>query len=206
MKGDTMSDIYRIKPKEDANMKRLDKMIVVTPLSLWLILLGGILLVGGVMIWICTGWMIETVDTSGIYHPEASSYGEVIAFVPLQSGKQISEGMEVTLYAAGYNQQEYGHMKAEVTYVEDYITTVDEMSELLQSESMLRAYSQSGPLVTVICKLQEDPKTESGYYWSSPRGRKVTLHDGTFMNLSITVSRSRPITLGVPALEELFAQ
>lgn len=97
-------------------------------------------------------------------------------------------------------------MKAEVTYVEDYITTVDEMSELLQSESMVRAYSQSGPLVTVICKLQEDPKTESGYYWSSPRGRKVTLHDGTFMNLSITVSRSRPITLGVPALEELFAQ
>lgn len=201
-----MNDIYRIKSRKDVGVRKLDKRFVVTPPSLWLILLGGILLVCGIMIWICTGWMIETVGTTGLYHPGASPYGEVIAFVPLQSGKQIDEGMEVTLYAAGYNQQEYGHMKAEVTYVEDYITTSDELNELLQSESMVKAYAQSGPLVTIICKLQEDPETESGYYWSSLRGRKIMLHDGTFMNLSITTSRFRPITLGIPALEELFAQ
>ena len=34
MKGDTMSDIYRIKPKEDANMKRLDKIGSLTLLFL----------------------------------------------------------------------------------------------------------------------------------------------------------------------------
>ena len=200
-----MNGIYRIEPKEeDSSMKRLDKMITVTSPSLWLILLGGVIIVAAVLVWSCTGRMTETVDATGLYHPSASEYGEVIAMLPLGSGKRISPGMEVTLYAAGYNQQEYGHMKAVVTYVDDYVTTVDEMQKLLQSDSLVSAYAQGGPVMAVICRLQEDPKTKSGYYWSSSRGKKVALYDGTFMSMSITVSRIRPITLGVPALEEYF--
>lgn len=201
-----MGGIYRIQPKEDTTIGNMDKMIVVTPLSLWLILLGGILLVSGLLFWICMGQMTETLETSGLYHPSGSERGEVIALIPFQSAKQIEEGMEVTLYASGYNQQEYGHMKAVVTYVDDYITTVSEMQKLLQSDSMVSAYAQSGPLVAVICKLKEDPETESGYYWSSPRGKKVVLRDGTYMSLSVTISKIRPITLGIPALEEFFGE
>ena len=78
-----MNGIYRIEPKEeDSSMKRLDKMITVTSPSLWLILLGGVVIVAAVLVWSCTGRMTETVDATGLYHPSASEYGEVIAMLP----------------------------------------------------------------------------------------------------------------------------
>ena len=96
-------------------------------------------------------------------------------------------------------------MKAVVTYVDDYVTSIEEMQDLLDSDTLVNVYAQSGPVVAVICRLQEDEKTQSGYYWSSPLGGTIVLHDGTYMNLSIEVSRFRPITKGIPALEKYLA-
>ena len=198
-----MKDIYRIKPHDENNsVRQLDKRIAVTSVPQWLMLLGGILIVAAAVLWICTGQITETVSATGLYHPGASEEGEVLAFLPLQNGKRIRPGMEVTLYASGYNQQEYGHMKGEITYVDDYVTSVEEMKKLLQSDSLVNVYSQNGPVVAVICKLQEDSETQSGYYWSSPRGGRITLNDGTFMSMSVKVAHFRPVTLGIPALEE----
>ena len=201
-----MSGIYRIEPKEgDLSLDQTNKMISVTSMPLWLILLGGVMIVAVVLIWSCAGWLTETVSATGLYHPMSSDHGEVIALLPLATGKTVNPGMEVTLYASGYNQQEYGHMKAVVTYVDEYVTTVEKMQELLDSDALVSAYAQSGPLVAVICRLQEDAKTQSGYYWSNPLGGKVELHDGTFMNMTITVARIRPITKMIPALEKYLA-
>ena len=203
-----MSGIYRIDPKEgnfSTDQDQLNKMISVTSPPLWLILLGGMMIVVVVLVWSCTGWMTETVNAAGIYHPMSSDQGEVIALLPLSSGKTINPGMEVTVYANGYNQQEYGHMKAVVTYVDDYVTSIEEMQALLESDTLVNIYAQSGPLVAVICRLQEDGETQNGYYWSSPLGGDVILHDGTYMNLSIEISRFRPITKEIPALEKYLA-
>lgn len=200
-----MKGIYRIDPQEENNsVHKLDRMIIVTSKPQWLMLLGGVLIVIAAVVWICTGQITETVSATGLYHPSGHEKGEVLAFLPLQNGKRICSGMEVTLYASGYNQQEYGHMKGKITYVDNYVTSIEEMRKLLQNDSLVSAYAQNGPVVAVVCKLQEDPETQSGYYWSSPRGRKIILNDGTFMSMSVKVSNFRPITLGVPALEELM--
>ena len=201
-----MSDIYRIENKGDSVSKRMDKMIVVTSAPLWLILLGGVIVAAAILIWSCTGWLTESVSATGVYHPGASEQGEIVAFLPISSGKRIEEGMEVTIYASGYNQQEYGHLKGTIVYVDSYIATAEEMKELLGDESLISAYSQSGPLVGVICKLQEDAQSPDGYYWSNQRGESVTLHDGTYMSMSITLLRMRPIVWAIPDLQELFGE
>ncbi len=198
-------DIYRIKPREDAVVVQMDRMITVTPAPMWLILLGSVIIVVSVLIWSCTGWITEQVSATGIYHPGASAEGEIIAFLPMASGKALDTGMEVTLYVSGYNQQKYGHLKGTITYVDQYAATEEEMQKLLGSDALVRAYTQNNtPMMTVICKLQESQEMENGFYWSNQRGGKVTLHDGTFVSMSVITSKMRPIAVGIPALEQLF--
>ncbi len=200
-----MEGIYRKKVDENSTVMQLDKMITVTSAPMWLILLGGFIIVISVLVWSCTGWITENVSATGIYHPGVTSEGEIITFLPMTSGKSLEVGMEVTMYMAGYNQQKYGHMKGVISYVDDYAATEEEMQSLLGNDALVRAYQQSNtPMMTVICKLQEDSQMENGYYWSNPRGGSLSLHNGTFVSMSIVTSKERPIAVGIPALEQLF--
>lgn len=183
---------------------RINRALAVVSPASWLMLVGGLALVLGVVVWACCSWVTINVTASGIYHPGASPEGEVVAIVPLAPGKTIEPGMEVTVYLTSYNQQEYGCMKAQVAYVDDYVTSVDQMRELLGDDLLVSAFAGQGPAVAVICKLVEDPATENGYAWSNPRGGELTVRDGSPVSLAVAVERVRPISVGIPALKELL--
>ena len=113
--------------------------------------------------------------------------------------------MECTAYLANYNQQKTGHLKGTVEYVDPYVTSVNEMKALLGDDMLVNTVLQSGPVAAVVCKLQEDPETANGYAWSSEKGSDVILQDGTFMTVSVAVSKERPVALGLPVLYEHFS-
>lgn len=184
---------------------RINRALTVVSPASWLMLAGGLILVLAVVVWACCSWVTINVTASGIYHPGASEDGEIVAIVPLASGKTVEPGMEATVYLTSYNQQEYGHMKAQVAYVDDYVTSVDEMKALLGDDLLVSAFAQQGPAVAVVCKLVEDPATANGYAWSSARGGDLTVRDGSLVSVAVAVERVRPISVGIPALKELLA-
>ncbi len=126
----------------------------------------------------------------------------VVCYVPLGSGKKVTEGMEVLVYPSTVNKQEYGHMTGTVLSVDPYVASTEELRTKLGNESLVEAFLKDGPVVAVVCRLQEDPDAVSGYYWSSAKGREVALVEGTMVEASIVLEEKAPITMLIPYLKE----
>lgn len=201
-----MSQLFRKERSAEADTANVYKPIQVVPSACWLMYLGGALIVTVLIVWLCVGWLVETANVTGLYHPGAAKDGEVICFVPLTTAKTIRPGMEATVSVTGYNQQKYGHMKAQVSYVDSYVTSLEEMRMLLQDELLVSTFTKNGPVAAVVCKLTEDPDTVNGYLWSGEKGGSLLIQDGSFVTVSVAVSESRPMALAMPALNELFTR
>ncbi len=127
---------------------------------------------------------------------------EVVCYVPLGSGKKITEGMEVLVYPSTVNKQEYGHMVGTVMEVDPYVASTDDLRKKLGNESLVEAFLKDGPVVAIVVKLQEDEDSASGYYWSSAKGKGVSLVEGTMVEASIVLEEKAPITMLIPYIKE----
>ncbi|MCR5774905.1 MAG: hypothetical protein K6G42_07460 [Lachnospiraceae bacterium] len=186
----------------DDGTENIKKMITVVPSAFWLMLVGGATLLALFIIWAVNGRITQTVSSGGIYHPGAATCGEVISFIPITQGKTLENGMNVTLYPAGKDQQEYGHMKGQITYLDPYVTNKDGMMQYLGDESIVEQFLGKGPVMAVIIDLQKDPSTSNGYYWSNKRGGSITLNDGTWMSMSIETNTISPLNYAFPDFNE----
>ena len=190
-------------PREDRS-EHIDRMFAVTMPVHWLMLAGLFLVFIGFMAWACFGTLSRTVTVTALYHPGASDYGEMIAMVPLSSGKTLDTGMDVVVNLTGYNLQEYGNMRGKVTYVDDYSATVDDMRSLFSNDIIVNAFVQSGPCMVLICRLDKDAESANGFFWTNDKGRILKIHDGTFASLTVIQETVHPITLGIPQLHAFF--
>ena len=171
----------------------LDKAMKVIPSGGWLLIVGGLIIVAALVIWACFGSISNMTVATGFYHPGASDKGEVLCFIPLASGKVIEPGMRATLYPDGYNQQEYGHLTGSVSYVDSYVTSVDEMKQLLGEDTVVNAMAQNGPVVLVVVQLDKDENAGNGFLWSNPEGGNLNLHDGSLCAVTIVTENKKPI-------------
>ena len=134
--------------------------------------------------------------------PEEDSQDIVMCYVSVTSGKSIEPGMKVIVYPTTVNKQEYGHMEATVLSVDDYVTSSSDIQSQLGDESLVQAFTANGPVIGVTCQLRTDETTASGYYWSSEKGRSLTLTQGTMVTADIVTEEKAPITLLIPLLKE----
>lgn len=187
--------------------QQLDKIIIVTRPSVWISIIGVCLIIVAALIWAVTGTIPYTVEAEGIFISSEGTAAEgdqedvVILYVPVSSGKSIEVGMEVKIYPTTVSDQEYGHMEAVVTDVEEYVTSKEEMLNLLGNELLADSFLEDGAVVSVTCQLKSDPGTESGYYWSADKGSEVTLTRGTLVSADIITDEKAPISLLIPFLK-----
>jgi multidrug resistance efflux pump len=125
-----------------------------------------------------------------------------ILYVPVSKGKNIKAGMEVKVYPTTVNKQEYGHINAFVNRVGDYVTSSEEMYNMLGDDSLVQSFKNEGPVMQIQCSLKRDESTVSGYEWSNRKGAKVELAPGTTVNADIVVEKKAPITMLIPLLKE----
>ncbi len=199
-----MADVYRKNISPQRGSDRTNQIMTVHTPAHWFLLAGLVLVCVGFTLWAFFGSLSKTAAASGLYHPGSSKYGEILAFMPLATGKTVDVGMDVTVTLSGYSMQEFGHMKGTVTYVDDFVASADEIYQLLEDEILANSYIQNGPSVAVVCKLQEDKSAENGFYWSNERGKRLKIHDGTGAQLTIVEETTHPIQLGFPQLREYF--
>ena len=66
----------------------------------------------------------------------------------------------------------------------------------------MEAFLASGPVVEVVCSIETDDSTASGYHWSSKKGKDITLAEGTMLTASVVTENKAPITMLIPYLKE----
>lgn len=145
-------------------------------------------------------------EVARISQREADTDGKLQAvyFMSLDSGKNVKEGMKVNVYATNLPKEEYGHMTGTVVSVADYVTSYADLFSKLGDETLANTFSGNGAVLEVVCELDTDPGTQSGFAWSTDKGEEVDLEVGTLLQGSVITDDVPPITMLIPKLKEKF--
>ncbi len=126
---------------------------------------------------------------------------QVVAFVPAVEGKKIKAGMEIQISPSTVKREEFGYIKAEVLSISDFPVSQEGIKNILDNDQLVQRFLKLDTPLVVYAKLKKNPKSVSGFEWSSPKGPPVTITSGTFCQNSITVEKRAPITLIIPILK-----
>lgn len=123
----------------------------------------------------------------------------MVCYVDLDTAKQLEPGMEAAIYLNSADSGTYGHMEAVVTNVDRYVSSEGALAEMLGADGqMASAVTENGPVAAVTCELKADENTESGYYFSAPRGSEIELSGGELATVQIILDESAPISKVFP--------
>ncbi|HVT18282.1 MAG TPA: NHLP bacteriocin system secretion protein [Thermoanaerobaculia bacterium] len=125
-----------------------------------------------------------------------------VLFVPASAGKRVQPGMKVRVAPSTVKREEYGAILGRVTWVAEFPSSARGMTRLLGNEALVAKLMEQGPPIQVNVSLRRDPRTPTGYRWSSSRGPNLKISSGTLASGDIVVKRDRPIQLVVPTLRE----
>ena len=132
---------------------------------------------------------------------------DVIAFLPQSKGKELRVGDQVQVSPSFADRSRYGFIKGEITKIDVYAATDGELSDFIQSSSMIaELQSRYSSLLIARVHLQRDPTTESGFAWSTRKGWPGKLQPGTLLDLQAIFRVDRPIDLLLPWLRSLIGE
>lgn len=127
-----------------------------------------------------------------------------ILYIPAQDGKKIKEGMEAFVVPATVQPQEFGYIKARVTYVSEFPVSQQGMMISMNNGQIVQDLLAMGAPFEVYVEFEKDSTAYSGYKWTSAKGPELSINEGTSCSGKITVKEEAPIALVVPALKGLF--
>jgi len=127
---------------------------------------------------------------------------EVLLYLPAARAKNVLRGMEANISPSSVKPEEYGFIKGYVSYVSDFPDTPAELMHNFQNEVLVKALTGEGPVTGLHVEMQSNPKTFSGYQWSSSRGPNLLLSGGTLCTAEVITRWHRPIELLLPALRK----
>jgi HlyD family secretion protein len=125
-----------------------------------------------------------------------------ILYVPAGEGKSIDVGYEVRLSPSTVRKEEYGVMIGKVRSVSSYPATPEGMLRTLRNQALVTELSAQGAPLEVVAELVLDPKTKSGYQWSSPSGPPLGIFGGTMCTASIVTETRKPISYVIPFVKK----
>lgn len=128
---------------------------------------------------------------------------EAVIFVPALEGSKVHVGMNVNISPSVVKQEEYGTLKASVIAVSQYPTTVENMMRFLNNETLVKQILAAGPAIEIRANLLLNPKTKSGYQWTSASGPPIELQSGMLGTADITIMQQRPINLLIPTIKRV---
>jgi HlyD family secretion protein len=123
-------------------------------------------------------------------------------FVPASAGKRVQIGMAVRIAPSTVKREEYGSLRGQVVSVAEYPSTSLGMRRQLGNEALVAKLMEQGPPIQVDVALERDPRTPTGYRWSSSHGPSLKISTGTLASGDIVVKEDRPISLVIPTLRE----
>lgn len=143
-------------------------------------------------------------QVASIGEPDMGWNMQAVYFMPLDSGKKVEKGMKVNIYPNPYAKEEYGHMTGTVVKVADYVTSYAELYARVEDSTLADSFIKNGAVVEVVCEIEADDSTASGFAWSSKKGEGVEVKEGTLLTGNVVIEEVAPITMLIPKLKERF--
>lgn len=129
---------------------------------------------------------------------------EAVLYVPSTDGKKVREGMEVQISPTTVPREEHGYLEATVSRVSDFPATTEAMVRVLKNQQLVSVLSGGGAPYETYASLRLDPRTASGFKWSSSSGPDTRIQSGTICYATITVEQQRPAEMVLPVLRRFF--
>jgi HlyD family secretion protein len=124
---------------------------------------------------------------------------QVLMFIPLE-GKRIKPGMRVEMVPGGVRPEETGYFVGSVRDVSSAPLSGTGLDRYLKNELLVDQFTSQGGAYLVDVVVETDPRTISGYKWTSRAGAPITFGSGTLLSGKIVVERTRPVALVIPAV------
>lgn len=143
-------------------------------------------------------------EVARISEPGKEGTMQAVYYMPLESGKKVEKGMEVNIYPSTYAKEEYGHMTGTVVGMTDYVTSYADLYTRLGDQTLTDTFAAQGAVMEIVCEIDTDDSTASGFAWSSRKGESVEVKEGTLLGGSVVLEDVPPITMLIPKLKEKF--
>lgn len=121
---------------------------------------------------------------------------------PGSKAKLLRPGMEARVSPVTSHSEQHGYLIGKVQAVSKYPATESGMMALLNNAALVRELSPQGPPIAVTVAFEPDPRTRSGFRWSSSAGAALELSSGTLCAGTFILESRRPIGFVFPMLRD----
>lgn len=128
-----------------------------------------------------------------------------ITYFPIADGKKIQPGMQMQITPQTVKRERFGGIVGTVANVSSFPITKEAVAKEVGNPELATALvsqKQDG-VIQVLGNLELNPKTASGYKWSSSAGPHIKLSSGTTTLVRVTVEERAPITFVLPILRSV---
>lgn len=129
---------------------------------------------------------------------------QVVVFVPGGGGKRVHPGMAVQVVPATARLQRDGFIEGRVVSVAELPASKESMQRILKNDAFVAALTKAGPPYEAVVALDTDPRSPSGFRWSTGQGPAAPLGAGTMAEAKIVVDRLPVIALVIPRAETVL--
>ncbi len=129
---------------------------------------------------------------------------KALVYMTSGQGKLVRPGMTLHVSPGTAEVYDYGYLIARVATVSEAPATREGMLSLLGNQRLVEGFTAKGAPIAVEAELELDPKTQSGFRWSSSKGPPFEIRSGTLCSARVITQEQPPITLVIPLLKELF--
>jgi HlyD family secretion protein len=132
-----------------------------------------------------------------------------VAYFGDKDGKKIKPGMLVQVTPSVVERERFGGIMAKVTAVSPFPVTTQDVAATVGNEDLANSFaknfseSNAGAPIQVYAELLKDPKTPSGYQWSSSKGPSLKLSSGTTTSIRVRIEERAPISFLIPIFRSL---
>jgi len=126
---------------------------------------------------------------------------QALVYLPAAQAKDVHPGMEVKISPSNVKPEEFGFVRGRVAYISDFPDTPAELMRNFENEVLVKVLTNDGPVTELRVEMLKDPKTPSGFQWSSSKGPNLLLSGGTLCTAEVITRWQKPVTLIFPSLQ-----
>ncbi len=124
-----------------------------------------------------------------------SGYDEVVSYVPMQTAKSLSLGMQTQISPVYAPREEYGYMTGTITSLGDTPVSEESIIAKMGTLSYAKDILPETSFVEIRIRLDLNPEAENNYSWSNEKGEKLSVGFGTQCSVIAITDEYRPIEL-----------
>lgn len=125
----------------------------------------------------------------------------VYAFIPVEAGERVKNGMKATVELGAVDSQKYGQLVGQVKEVAPYAVSKDsDRLKVIPSEKLREDLTKGATAMLVIIQPFLSPENKSGLAWTYGKGPPDRLTPGSLGTVRITIENKRPMSYLIPNL------